>query len=392
VRVVHVTSDYLDARHGGIESHIYYLSRALGEAGLDSEVVRTSAEPAVHEAPGDVPFRRLSGSRGPALGRIGALAPGNYAPELVRRIAQNADARAMLDQLAPDETTIVHQHDFIASLRLTKLAARRTPVVWTNHLGEYLLLRRHRAGRLALARMTGHYRHAFAPSAELADIPTMPGRVTQMANGVDRETFAPCDAGRRADQRAELGLSPEAFVILVPRRWAPTKGVAVAVAALTRLGRLPLPVEAVFVGSALSEYPRYAAELERGISTLPFEARVIPQATAPGMAKLYGCADVTLIPSFLEATSLAALEALSVGSLVIASDTGGNPELIDDGASGFLHPPGDADALTGLVRRCALLDDREREAIREGGFAVAGRHSWQAIGDRVAEVYERVLG
>jgi glycosyltransferase involved in cell wall biosynthesis len=110
------------------------------------------------------------------------------------------------------------------------------------------------------------------------------------------------------------------------------------------------------------------------------------------MAKLYGCADVTLIPSFLEATSLAALEALSVGSLVIASDTGGNPELIEDGTSGFLHPPGDADALAGHIRSCAFLDDGGREAIREGGFAVAGRHSWQAVGGRVAEVYERVLG
>lgn len=375
-----------------MEFHIYHLSRALSALGIDSSVVRVSPEPGVHDAPEDVPFSYVDGARARSLGRLGDVIPGHYGPELVRRVAQNADAWHAARSFGRDADTVIHQHDFIGNLALTKLLARRHPVVWTNHLGEYLLLRRSRAGRYGIRWMTRHYRHAFAPSSELAAIPPMRGRVTQLSNAVDRELFPPATDQGRIEAREALGLASGDLVVLVPRRWAPTKGVAIAAEALGHLeGMTDRSISALFVGSSLSEYPDYARQVAASLDALDMDVRITPRATAAEMAALYRCADVTLVPSFLEATSLAALEAISAGSIVVASETGGLAELISHGENGFLHEPGDARALASLICEVASLGPDEAERIRQGAFRVADEHSWSGVASVVAQTYRSVL-
>jgi N-acetyl-alpha-D-glucosaminyl L-malate synthase BshA len=85
------------------------------------------------------------------------------------------------------------------------------------------------------------------------------------------------------------------------------------------------------------------------------------------VAGLLASADLFLLPSEEEAFGLAALEAMSCAVPVIATTTGGIPELVEDGATGFLLPPGDVDGMA----RAALevLTSPERHA----AFRVAAR-------------------
>jgi len=66
-------------------------------------------------------------------------------------------------------------------------------------------------------------------------------------------------------------------------------------------------------------------------------------------------ADVFLLPSATESFGLAALEAMACEVPVVASRVGGLPEVIDDGVTGFLHPPDDSDGMAASIVR--LLDD-----------------------------------
>lgn len=394
MRVVHITSDYLDSRHGGVELHVYHLSKALLDMGIDSTIVRVSPERSQFEAPPDVPFVHVHGPAGRTLHRMPGAMPGHFAPELTRRVIQNLSGPMASRRIDGDGSVVIHQHDFLGNVVLTKILGARHPVVWTNHLGEYLLLRRSRVGRLAIRQMTRHYAHAFAPSRELADIPAMGTRVTYLPNAVDRSLFSPVSTEARSSARHNNGLADGDLVVLIPRRWAPTKGVLFAVNALRRLtpDELDRNLTVVFVGAGVSEYPDYAADVQSVIEQLPHRSLVIPHATPVEMASIYQASDITLVPSFLEATSLSALEAMSTGSTVIASETGGLAELIDDGVNGFLHPPGDESALARSIARVAAMPRSEVSRIEASAFDTANSHSWTAMADTVAEVYRRVLG
>ena len=94
--------------------------------------------------------------------------------------------------------------------------------------------------------------------------------------------------------------------------------------------------------------------------------------------------DVFLLPSATESFGLAALEAMACDVPVVASKVGGLPEVIDDGVSGFLHPPDDLDGMADSILR--LLADRALHArITAAGRRVA-REKFSA--ERVVPMYE----
>ena len=104
---------------------------------------------------------------------------------------------------------------------------------------------------------------------------------------------------------------------------------------------------------------------------------------------LQGC-EVFLLPSTSESFGLAALEAMACGSVVVATRTGGLPEVIDDGRTGILEPVGSVEAMG--RRAVELLRDPERfAAMREAGVARARQFSAASIVPMYEKLYEEVL-
>lgn len=98
-----------------------------------------------------------------------------------------------------------------------------------------------------------------------------------------------------------------------------------------------------------------AAARATGVSErIDFEGRSGDAATR--MAEL----DVLVVPSLAEPFGMPAAEAAAAGVAVVASRTGGLPEIVEDGVTGLLVPPGDVGALAHAVG--ALLDDPSRRA------------------------------
>src|SRR6202012_1951701 len=128
----------------------------------------------------------------------------------------------------------------------------------------------------------------------------------------------------------------------------PVKGYAVFEAALKRI-RHP-NVWAVAMGSM--------SVGDRAIGAV--KVRQLGRVDNPRLqAIVYSAADAFVMPSLAEALGQVAMESIACGTPVIGSDTGGIPDVVIPGVSGWLFPPADVDALAVLIEHLA---DKPEEA------------------------------
>ncbi len=142
----------------------------------------------------------------------------------------------------------------------------------------------------------------------------------------------------------------------------PRKGVPELLAALAQLRDLDW--QATLAGNgAVDEYRRQAEELGLG------DRIAFPGWALPDEAERLLCeADALLLPSHAEGQAMAVLEALAHGLPVITTAVGSMTEAIDDGVSGLMVPPGDADALAAAIKRL-IEDPGLRDQLSEGARA-----------------------
>ena len=101
--------------------------------------------------------------------------------------------------------------------------------------------------------------------------------------------------------------------------------------------------------------------------------------------------DIFVLPSLSEALSNSLMEAMACGCCAIASDTGGNPELVRDGETGLLFPTGD---ITSLAARldCMLANRDTRRCLASHGAQFMREHfSREAAARRMGEIYTSYL-
>ena len=218
-------------------------------------------------------------------------------------------------------------------------------------------------------------------AAELVDRFGWPAeRVEVVHNAVDLARFENTGA---AVLRDGLTGGTDRRVVLTAARLDEQKGHPELLRAAAELP------EALFV--LVGEGPRRAA-LQSLAAELGIADRVLFLGHRTDIPELLAACDVFALPSLYEGSSLAVLEAMAAGRPVVSSAIGGTDELLSDGESGLLVPPGDSRALAEALRR--LLGDGElRAALGQAGRARAERDfSREAMAGRVTGIYRRLLG
>jgi sugar transferase (PEP-CTERM/EpsH1 system associated) len=206
----------------------------------------------------------------------------------------------------------------------------------------------------------------FAVTEELRDYHarqawTAPERMRVLYNGVDTERFAPRpEAGREA--RRVLGLPPGAFVVGHVGRMVPIKDHGTLLRAAEQLVRKDVDARVLLVGAG-PELERVRRDVE---ASGELRGRVVLPGASDRIADLLAAMDVFVLPSLREGMSNTTLEAMASGLPVIATRVGGNPEVVDDGVSGWLFAPGDAGALAAFLLRLSS-DAGLRRAAGEAG-------------------------
>jgi sugar transferase (PEP-CTERM/EpsH1 system associated) len=224
-----------------------------------------------------------------------------------------------------------------------------------------------------------------------------PRRVTQIYNGVDTERFAPAAPAPSATAAAEAAaLLPPAFqgpgllrIGTVGRLQAVKDQASLLQAFAALLQREPALRERarlLVVGDGPLEQPLRQQAQALGIAALTWFSG--PSSKVPALLRAI---DVFVLPSLNEGISNTILEALATGLPVLASDAGGNPELVTPDLSGALFAPGDVQALTALLQRYASDDALRRRHGEAARRSALERFSLPAMVARYQGVYDGLL-
>jgi alpha-maltose-1-phosphate synthase len=98
-----------------------------------------------------------------------------------------------------------------------------------------------------------------------------------------------------------------------------------------------------------------------------------------------------VLPSWYEERGRVLLEAMAVGTPVVATRTGGIPATVQDGVTGLLVPPRDPRRLAAAIDR-VLGDEGLAASMAAAGRAAASEHGIEALADATLATYDTVLG
>ena len=261
------------------------------------------------------------------------------------------------------------------------VSTRRNLGYWQNRR-ERILLRVLDAGTRRFVANSEAVRRVVMETEKVA-----PERIEVIPNAVDAIRFRPPREGEREATRVRLGLAPDVPVVGCVANLRPVKGHDTLLAAFAGV-RAHLPsARLVLVGEGVEEERLRAQAEELGISgAVSFLGR------RRDVAELMRAFDVVALASRSEGFSNALLEAMASGVPCVATDVGGNRELLEDGACGRLVPAGDAEALAaGLVEVAADRGVRERMG-REARQRVTARFAPEVVRDLWYGLYEERLG
>jgi glycosyltransferase involved in cell wall biosynthesis len=199
-----------------------------------------------------------------------------------------------------------------------------------------------------------------------------PERVTLLPNPVS----APHGLASRDELRRRHGFTGPTLAFA--GRLVPQKSIDVALRALAQVDGVTL----VLAGEGGEGEPMRALAQELGLGDRARFLGAQPRAT---VFELLAAADAALLSSTWENFPHMVVEALAVGTPVIATDGGGVREIVRDGSNGLLVPIGDADALAAAIRRY-LADGDLREGLRAEAKASIDRFAPEGIYGRLEEI------
>jgi glycosyltransferase involved in cell wall biosynthesis len=203
-------------------------------------------------------------------------------------------------------------------------------------------------------------------------------RLTVVPVGVDHEVFKPYDDVVKKKGRLMVTSSSD----------VPMKGLVPLLEAIAKL-RVERDIDLIVIGQPKAK-GRVALAMERlGLNDI---VTTISGVSDEELARLYGEAEVAIVPSLYEGFSLPAIEAMSCGVAVVATTGGALPEVVGtSGETGLLVEPNDPEALVAAIGQ--LLDDAElRERLGANGRRrVMERFTWQVTARGTAACYDAIL-
>ncbi len=214
-------------------------------------------------------------------------------------------------------------------------------------------------------------------------------RIEVILNGIEVETFAAAATTRRRAVRSALQIDPATAVVLTVANLRPPKGLDTLVAGAAKLDAMRSAGDRLLWLIA-GEGP-LAESLQRDLEQHGLGNRFRLLGFRRDIPDLLAAADIFCLTSRREGMPVSILEAMAGGRPVVATDVGGVRELVVDGETGLIVPPGDPEALAHALAE--LLADPERRARlgAAGQTRARSRHTIERAAEATTRVYNQAL-
>lgn len=349
---------------GGGEGHVRQLSRRLAEAGMHATVVTRRIDGAWPAA------ETLDGVRVVRVGPTGPGRGGKYAMVAPAVAALRRERRAF--QVLVVRGTRVLGLPGLAAARALGKAVVLQPELNGEMSGEVYTwgtplhvpaVRRAVGVGIKVRNLFMRDADAFvamsrAIAAECVAAGAPAQRVVRLPHGVDTRRFAPASGDERRALRARQGLPESAIVVTYTGRLLRGKGLESLIDAFATAAVQEPRAHLMVVGSGEGQTLSVEPALKESARRRGLDGRITFTGRVDDVAERLRASDVFVFPSEFEALGISLIEAAACGLPAVGARTGGIVDVIDDGASGLLVPPGETNALAAAIG--ALVADPER--------------------------------
>ncbi len=394
---------------GGMNVYVRDFSRELGRQGIQVDVFTRSQDDCVPRVVHDLGFG----------GRVIHVPAGPERPVPV------ADIISFLEeftdgvlQFAADEGIqydLIHSHYWLSGLVAEKLReawlvenGRYVPIVHMFHTLGHMKNRiaLNKSERAPQERLDGEAhviqivdRIIAATPAEQAQLNWLydanMSKVAIIPPGVDLERFKPIP---KAVAKQQVGIPLNDKNIVFAGRIEPLKGIDTLLLAMALIhqrhpGAVRNTCVAIIGGDPWSDDPdEEMARLKELRTSLGIHEFVtfLGAKDQNVLPNYYAAAEMVVMPSHYESFGMVALEAMAMGTPVVASEVGGLAFLVQDGVNGLHAPSRDPEALAGCIYEL-LTDEQYRARLGQKAREYACDYDWQHIVRRMLRVYEAVL-
>ena len=148
--------------------------------------------------------------------------------------------------------------------------------------------------------------------------------------------------------------------------------------------RLPPKYNLLIVGIGPDE------EKVRNVSDSKINVHYLGHQSKENTISLIRGSDLLVQPSIMEGISSTLLEAMGCGTCIIASNVGGNAEILDNDKTGILIEPNNAEKLLDKISDL-LIEDKKRVAMATQGLKTIVKYDWKQVGKLYLDIYESLL-
>ncbi len=210
-----------------------------------------------------------------------------------------------------------------------------------------------------------------------------PEKLRVIHNGVDIERF---HTGREARDHLFPGVGDGKLIVLVGNMHSDVKGHPWLIACAPAVIREFPSTRFVLVGDG-----EQRAAFEQRVAALGLKENFVFLGRRADIPEILACCDIGVLPSKAEGLPNAVLEYMAAGLPTIASQVGGNTELVEDGVTGLLMPPEDSPALSAALLKLLHDPDLARLIARRGHEFTIRNFSFERLVSEVDALYTELL-
>lgn len=298
--------------------------------------------------------------------------------------------------LRKEKIDLVHSHGTIPLNVHVRLAARWTGIRCISHIHAENVFSSHwliRQYQILLDRFTSQLCYRLiavskATKKRLVMEGIRPEQIEVIPNGIDSNRLNGQMSRMEVFQRFQI--DPKKRLVVTMGRLCPQKGQEEFLKGAKQVSAEMPDIVWMMIGKDIEFKGAYEGKLKTLAQELGLNGQIIFAGYQSDPVSLLRACDLFVLPSHLEAMPLVILEAAALKKAVIASAVGGIPEVVQDGVTGILIPPGDSQAL-GQAMLKLLKEPRLASAMGEAGFRRVREHfSEGQMVNRVLSLYQEV--